>query len=551
MKKILLILILLFCNTIAALAYYDSNRVIRVGISDTSFNRYKFKNASFTSNSKFKVVDVATFKELGSFDANTAITVSIKNGVFDVLKEDKSILKDQEREIIGPLSIESDSSLITALDTLRKSKPAIYKGRIELVKSLGDSNFFAIVNHIDIETYLKGVVPNEMPIRFGLEALKVQAVAARNYALMPRSTNYKEFDICDSQACQVYFGAGTESDLSNKAIAETRGIMALHNDIPILALYSSTAGGYTESYENAFNKSGTKTFPASPLPYLKGAPDNPLTPVLDNEKDAREFYLSYPETFDNNSPFFRWQRQWQVLELEQTLKENLKSMYPQGYIYPKLGPDFDFGDLKDIKVLKRGVSGKIVELEIVGSKNTFLVQKELVVRRLFKKNKQALPSANVIFDLEKSPGGDAILGITAYGGGFGHGVGMSQFGAGYMSAKGFSFDQILKRYYPNITLATEPITLKANFDENSAMHSFFTKSQHVHLVIEHKFTFADLTMNLNGVEKKVHLTPTLSLNKRLSYDITEYIKLGANKITYYLEPDKNETKTIRVFVELQ
>lgn len=113
---------------------------------------------------------------------------------------------------------------------------------------------------IEVEEYLKGVVPNEMPVSFGLEALKAQSVAARNYVLSPRTKASTNYDVVDSVASQVYFGANTERPLSNQAVAETEGIVALYNWDMIVAQYSSTAGGYTESYSNAFLTQKPKLF---------------------------------------------------------------------------------------------------------------------------------------------------------------------------------------------------------------------------------------------------------------------------------------------------
>ena len=126
----------------------------------------------------------------------------------------------------------------------------MYHGAFEVVQH-PDRKGFYLVNLVETQEYLKGVVPNEMPVRFGLEALKAQAVAARNYVLTPRTQAYKEFNVVDSVASQVYYGVNTEDDLATRAVMETDGIVALHNNEPILALYSSTAGGYTESYSNA------------------------------------------------------------------------------------------------------------------------------------------------------------------------------------------------------------------------------------------------------------------------------------------------------------
>jgi len=135
-----------------------------------------------------------------------------------------------------------------------------YRGKIEVGGNA--RNTFTVVNELPIEEYLQGVVPNELsPVSFGeMEALKAQAVAARTY-IMRNLGQYKNegYDVCATDACQVYMGQGTEHLLSTQAVNETRGTIAVFNDQPINALYSSTCGGRTEDAENIF---GEKT------PYL-------------------------------------------------------------------------------------------------------------------------------------------------------------------------------------------------------------------------------------------------------------------------------------------
>ena len=118
-----------------------------------------------------------------------------------------------------------------------------------------------------------------------------------------------------------------------------------------------------------------------------------------------------------------------------------------GFVQPALTNANDFGMLKAIRVTQRGVSGKIIFMEIETDKATYTVGKELIIRRLFTKNGKALPSANVVFKYDVDENGDWSE-ITAYGGGFGHGSGMSQYGAMYMARDcGMSFETILKHYY--------------------------------------------------------------------------------------------------------
>jgi stage II sporulation protein D len=130
-----------------------------------------------------------------------------------------------------------------------------YRGVIEV---FGNSrNTFTVVDELPLEQYLQGVVPNELsPGTFGeLEALKAQAVAARTYVVRNLGQYKKEgYDICSTDACQVYQGQGSEHPLSTQAVTETRGVIAAYQDQPINALYSSTCGGRTEDAENIFDE---------------------------------------------------------------------------------------------------------------------------------------------------------------------------------------------------------------------------------------------------------------------------------------------------------
>src|SRR5438552_5929822 len=130
-----------------------------------------------------------------------------------------------------------------------------YRGAIEV---FGNSrNTFTVVNELPVEDYLLGVVPNELsPTTFGeIEALKAQAVAARTYAMRNMGQSKNEgYDICATDACQVYMGEGSEHPLSSQAVMDTRGVIATYKDEPINALYSSTCGGRTEDAENIFDE---------------------------------------------------------------------------------------------------------------------------------------------------------------------------------------------------------------------------------------------------------------------------------------------------------
>ncbi|HXU12399.1 MAG TPA: SpoIID/LytB domain-containing protein, partial [Candidatus Binatia bacterium] len=127
-----------------------------------------------------------------------------------------------------------------------------------------------IINELDMEEYLRGVVPNEMGpgVYPELQALKAQAIAARTYIIANFGLFSEDgYDVCDSPQCQVYKGAGTENPLTDQAVQETRGLVLTFNGQPIHALYTSTCGGHTED--------GQLIFPEEKGPYLKGVPCYP------------------------------------------------------------------------------------------------------------------------------------------------------------------------------------------------------------------------------------------------------------------------------------
>ena len=411
-------------------------------------------------------------------------------------------------------------------DLTRKGKPALYHGAFELIQSKDRKGFY-LVNLVEIQEYLKGVVPNEMPVRFGLEALKAQTVAARNYVLTPRTQAYEEFNVVDSVASQVYFGVNTESDLATRAVMETDGIVALYNNEPILALYSSTAGGYTESYAYAFSDPLTKMFPSINKPYLVAVPDKSEFQPMEEEEKAREFYETKVPSFDIESPYYRWKKEWAVGELENVLKSTLVTQSKTGFVHPAFKQSDDLGKIKDIKVMRRGASGKVIELEIMTSKGCYRVAKELVIRRVFQKDGISLPSANIFFD-NKSDNYGNITDVVIYGGGYGHGVGMSQYGAGYMATKlNQPYYNILRHYYTGINLGTMPVTVCGN----EVKQTFWAPIGRAQLVVTNS-TAAKITVMINGKILEFPVTKTI-FQKDYKIDISRYIEDGANTIIFY------------------
>jgi len=130
-----------------------------------------------------------------------------------------------------------------------------YHGALEVFGNIRRT--LNVVNELPLEEYLRGVVPNELsPVTFAqIEALKAQAVAARTY-IQRNLGQFKDegYDVCATDACQVYFGARTEDPLATQAVTDTRGVIATYDGKPINALYSSTCGGRTEDAQNIFQE---------------------------------------------------------------------------------------------------------------------------------------------------------------------------------------------------------------------------------------------------------------------------------------------------------
>ena len=275
-----------------------------------------------------------------------------------------------------------------------------YRGIIDVfVNPLGVP---VIVNEVGLEEYLRSVVPLELgPISYPyIEALKAQAVAARTFAVRELDRNAVHgFDMYGDSRAQNYAGAGSEDPLSDQAVRETAGIIAVNHGKPILAMYSSTCGGKTEAYHNIFK--------GSPISYLAGGCD----------------------CDDSASPYHRWSETIQVASI-------------QG----KLDSYAGIGRLKSLKILKKSSSGRTISMRFTGDKG------EKVLNGNDLRFALGLRS-NHIDSLKIVAGSDGFASkLVVSGRGWGHGVGLCQIGAVTMARKGSSYQKILHHYYQGIKL---------------------------------------------------------------------------------------------------
>jgi len=249
-----------------------------------------------------------------------------------------------------------------------------------------------VINELDLEEYLKGVVPAEMNADWHPEALKVQAIAARTYALYQiRQNGKKDFDLVATTKDQAYLGRAQADGPAGQAVDETRGQVVAFRDEPIRAAYFSTAAGPTEDAMNVWSVD---------LPYLKG--------------------VECP--FDANSPYYQWRTDVSMPLLEKRLREE---GYPVGVV-------------ATIAPATYSKAGRVAQVRILHSDGELYLRGE-DLRRVI----GYTTLASTQFDLE-------VFGLRVQfmGRGAGHGVGLCQWGAKELAERGYAAEAILRYYYP-------------------------------------------------------------------------------------------------------
>ncbi|MBL8073370.1 MAG: SpoIID/LytB domain-containing protein [Nitrospira sp.] len=259
-----------------------------------------------------------------------------------------------------------------------------------------------LVNHVDLEEYVKGVVPAEVNSIWHPEMLKVQAVATRTYALYQHMLNStREYDVVAGIQDQVYRGRQGIDNRVVAAVESTRGLVVTYQGAPIYAAFSSTAAGMTEDAMTVWSKD---------LPYLKG--------------------VECP--FDIESPYYQWTASVKI----ETLEKNLRQ---QG---------FSVGTISFVAPQSYSRAGRVATLRIVHSNGALVIRGEDLRKAV---GYTIVPSTQFTV---QSIGHDLIL--SGYGAG--HAVGLCQWGAKELAELGYSFSSILSYYYPGTELRDAALT---------------------------------------------------------------------------------------------
>jgi len=320
----------------------------------------------------------------------------------------------------------------------RPSPPAWRRYAGRMYAAADSHGGFCVAQMGDMETVINGTVPSEIFMSAPIEAIKAQAVAARNQLLVSLGTRHlaDPFALCDTQHCQVYGGLDASHPKARQAVEETRGQLLFDDRGLVNTYYSAMAGGFTENNETQWPGNADQSLrgvydgpgPSPPGVFAKG-----ITEAL-----IREWIFSppadlYPLYTKANRKFFRWKRDFDHLRLNELVAQR----------YP------DLGVVKDLSVLQRGVSGRVTALQIQGSRRTVVEQKPYDIRVML----DNLPSAMFVVEVERGDDGMPRR-FTFHGGGWGHGVGMCQTGAMGMATAGSSFTEILTHYYQGSSLKT-------------------------------------------------------------------------------------------------
>ena len=275
-----------------------------------------------------------------------------------------------------------------------------------------------LINTLLLEKYLSGVVPSEIPSTQSdnYEAIKAQAICARTYALNKIAENGNaDYDLESTIADQVYDGLDRQTALADQAIEETRGVVITFNGQAATVYYHSTCGGRLESAENVW--------PGKTISYLAEGSDT-----------VSDIYSC------SVSPYFRWLETRSFSELDSLFQ--LK--YQKGHLKKAVQDTTELN--LNLQIMKRNSSGRVSDLRITYG-DTSVILSRYEIRHFFKdKNGKSLPSN--LFYLSQPD--DSTL--TIHGGGFGHGVGMCQYGALYMASHGFIHYHIISKYFPGTKL---------------------------------------------------------------------------------------------------
>lgn len=319
-----------------------------------------------------------------------------------------------------------------------------FRGVIEV--RVDNAGKLTAISELPVEAYLFSVNSSEMMSVMPDELLKAQTVAGRNtmFATMGKHHFAEPFDLCSDDHCQCYRGASRETPDSRRVTLATAGEVMLAGKEICDARYSKMCGGIIESFDSVWNEDPRVYLPAG-VDADPGKDMHDFFPA-DSEDRAAALIKARPDCWCNttrgevpsyltySAPYFRWRVRYERKQLEDLLSRHVGTQ---------------IGMLSSIEPIKRGASGRLEFVKVVGSKGEWVIGKELQIRKAF--SPTCLYSSAFIVEYERNSDGE-IEAVYLVGAGWGHGAGLCQIGATMMAYKGRDYREILTHYYPNTKL---------------------------------------------------------------------------------------------------
>ncbi len=376
MKKHFVIMFLMFVFLFPSKIYAEENSYLDIKIGKTYPQNQSVK---IVSKENIKVID-KNFNEIKNLNSKE-ITATIQNGNI-TLKNNNDILE---------YDFPKDGTLLLKGNDDLKVGELTYRGYISF-RNL--NNNLNVVNHVELEDYLKGVVPKELSPSYPKDALKAQAICSRSFAIK-NINKYKKngYNLDDTTNSQVYRGRSVEDKRSNLAIEETRGIVAKYNDQIANTIFGASSGGKTANAAEVWGGTAVN-------------------------------YLSSFE--DPYSKEYKWDYKLNNDEINKKLLSN----------------NIKVGNFIRFNIIEKDISGRNKTIEVVGTAKT-----EKITGSKFRNVFGNTKLKSTLFDI-----GNDNNGVIFVGSGYGHGVGMSQYGAVEMAKQGKNYTEIMSFYFPGVTL---------------------------------------------------------------------------------------------------
>lgn len=432
---------------------------IRVLIKNNDFSGFFHEKVSVSCDTDFSI----TYGKAGEEK-----TVYFQAGETVDIEKNSDYFKGQ-RVVIKPEVLTGKMKL---LHLNRSQGIPEYRGSIEL--ALEEGNIY-IVNEVLLEEYLYSVVPSEMPASYPIEALKAQAVCARTYAyakMLHSPLAWYGAHVDDSTSYQVYNNIAEKAE-ATKAVKETAGMLLTCGEDLVGAYYYSTSCGFgtTAAVWKSTNED---------IPYLQakdiGSEQGEYTAESLTEEGNFENFIQETETtdFEKEEGWYRWSYEVEEVD-EKKIEERLKARYEansQLVLTMNKAGEYEskkiknIGKIEDIYIEKRNPGGVADELIIVAENAQLKIISEYNIRYVLNNGEtkvkrqdgsevasaSLLPSAFCIISVVKEDG--VVVGYTITGGGYGHGVGMSQNGAKSMAEQDWNYEEILTFFYEGSSLTS-------------------------------------------------------------------------------------------------